>query len=409
MALFLHVECLAEYDNGTDNRFLTCGKWSPTGTCWLTAAADNVLRLYSLPDEEKESLNAAPTDSLFCGDRLIDFAWLPPPDRNPYECGPNGKFVEVTRGHPIHLRNAACQSDVGMKNVVASYSPLDDAYELSSVYCLEFKHDATKLYAGARRAVRVFDTARGGSQSSNLKFNKTRKNNSMKVGGIISSMSSAATSYSRDAIAFGTFSGDVGVCCDKAGGAMVWLARGGDDRRQGMAASAGTVQVKWVGEHMILSGHRQSGHILAWDIRYDGAVYAAYCRSSPSAQRLSFGVTPDTGTLWCGDVDGNIASYDTATANLLSFTAAHTTTVSAVDCHPQLPLLLSCSGTRRPPQVSTVSCGDSSEDEMASDPSVCSGSQAWGDTVVNCCRVWRTVLNTSHDTSTSLTDGSGDL
>jgi len=124
-------------------------KWSPDGTCLLTATSCDVrlLELWSPPAQENELL-------VYDEDGVYDFAWYPRQhSRDPVSC----VFATASRDQPVHLWDA---SNTGA-TLRASYVARTDYDDLHGAISVAMSND--KIYAGADGRVFVFHLAVPGS------------------------------------------------------------------------------------------------------------------------------------------------------------------------------------------------------------------------------------------------------
>lgn len=172
-------------------------KWSPDGTCILSASEDQLLRVFELPTDLGE---AGPTElrSAVCareGDAIYDYDWFPAMDSSdPVSCC----FVSACRDHPLHLWDAYSGA------LRASYMPFNHLDEICSAYAAAFDLGGAQLYCGFERAIRVFDVSRPGRQCELRRTCATKKSRAGQRG-IISSFA-FAPDYSG-LFAAGSYSG----------------------------------------------------------------------------------------------------------------------------------------------------------------------------------------------------------
>ena len=192
-------------------------KFSPDGTCLLTARA-NKLELYNTPfEEEDETTNTDEKDeasgedgdttiagewepAVTCnsGDSVRSYLWYPHmKSSDPASCC----FLGVSRNAPVHLYDAYDGS------IRATYRPFNSLDEMESPTTLCFVENGQKIVTGglkSDRILHVFDINRPGREHSLplLKLGKTRRSKDGQKG-LVSAM---AYSERNGVIAVGTCS-----------------------------------------------------------------------------------------------------------------------------------------------------------------------------------------------------------
>ncbi len=143
--------------------FLKGVRFSPDGTCALTCADDNLLRVYETPyaacrpyygDRVVSSgMAAAPWRPVLTareGETVYDYAWHP---KMQSASGESCVFVSTSRDHPVHMWDAFTGQ------LTASYRAYSDMDELSAALSLAFNPAGTHLYCGFDSIIRVFDVS----------------------------------------------------------------------------------------------------------------------------------------------------------------------------------------------------------------------------------------------------------
>lgn len=183
------------------NNCLRGVKWSPDGTCILTASEDQMLRLFELPENGNEDLGSEcaqgaeeylrqPTElhsavRAKAGDTIYDYDWYPAMDSSD---PPTCCFISTSRDHPIHLWDAYTG---GLR---ASYSPFNHLDEISCAYSCAFDLAGGKIFCGFDRAIRIFDVSRPGRQCEHRQTSATRKT---RTGQVLSHACNIVTESSR--------------------------------------------------------------------------------------------------------------------------------------------------------------------------------------------------------------------
>lgn len=385
------------------SNFLKGVKWSPDGACCLTASDDNVLRVFDLPPDAQQRAQAAnagegpasnglPSSSGSTGDSLTsalrveegetiyDYAWFSRMSvSDPVSCC----FASTSRAHPIHLWDACSGS------LRCSYRGYNAVDEVAAAYSLAFSPDGSKIYAGYDRAILVFDVSRPGRDYVQLTTStraaaKAAKAAAASAGGgsdgggdayaatatlpgIVSCIAfpTLLASTTTQLFAAGAYSGVIGLF-DSLTNQMACALHG-------HAGGLTHLQFSPDGNYL-LSGARQDGDILCWDVRQmSGEVYRLPRDTRRTNQRIYFDVEPCGRHLATGGSDGRIRVFDLATGHLVGEAAAAGDTVNGCAFHPSLPLLATASGHRRHPLFSGVAAGravaaaSSSSDDISSD------------------------------------------
>lgn len=311
-------------------------KWAPDGTCFLTACDDKLLRLYELPahalagggggDEERRAA-LVPAVCARESEAIYDYCWYPGMNSaDPATCC----FASTSRDQPIHLWDAFTGA------LRATYTAFDRADEVAAAYSLAFSRDGTRILCGFERAVRVFDTSRPGRQLETRPTVATKRSAEGQRGilGCIAADPSGSGLY-----AVGSYAGSTGVYAE-AGGELVLLLGG---------HTAGVTHVAFAPDGCTLvTGARQDGRLLCWDVRHTGRVLRSCERLARSSQRILFSIDRSSRWLASGSQDGRALVFDLHAADgaaphcALSAGAA----VNAAMLHPFLPLIAIATGER---------------------------------------------------------------
>lgn len=179
------IHCAStEYRDGTpqaaascpQSNFLKGCKWSPDGAALLTASEDKWLRIYDLPPDvleapalladDKQHDTLAPALRVYGGELIYDYAWYPGmQSTEPASC----VFASTTRAQPLHLWDAC----TGQKR--ATYRSYDLMDEIEAAYSTAFSVDGSKLLAGYKSHLCVFDLSKPGRESSKLVTHQRRQ------------------------------------------------------------------------------------------------------------------------------------------------------------------------------------------------------------------------------------------
>jgi WD40 repeat protein len=153
MAVIHSSLCSASFSSTTKSI-----KWSPDGSCLLTADDDNDMHLFEFPSSpELVSSSWQKNLAVHEGETIYDFCWYPAmSSSNPITCC----FASSSRDHPIHLWDAFTGQ------LRATYRGYDHLDEIGAAYSICFSADSQSLLSGANNCIRVFDVALPGRQVS---------------------------------------------------------------------------------------------------------------------------------------------------------------------------------------------------------------------------------------------------
>ncbi|KAF1801250.1 WD40-repeat-containing domain protein [Mucor lusitanicus] len=322
----------------TSNNFFRNAKWSPDGSCLLTNNADDVLRLFQLPenvyqDSEhgKSVLPMSPTLGIREGESVYDFAWFPSMNaQDPSTCC----FITSVRDHPIQLWDYT-------GSVRASYRAIDHCERFVGPNVLAFNLDGSKIYAGYENMVEIFDVHTGDStKHPTIPKRKSRKGQK----GIISCLD-----FSTDGLyAAGSYSQSIGIY-DQTNNELCLKLTG--------FQGGGATQVQFSKDGLYLySASRHSNTILCWDIRDSANILFELPRPGKTNQRMQFDVDATGKYLTTGDTEGNVLIYDVSIAagedtetkqRLVASFKAHDDITSCATFNPVYPVMATCSGQRK--------------------------------------------------------------
>ncbi|XP_062087343.1 uncharacterized protein LOC133794159 isoform X2 [Humulus lupulus] len=340
-----------QFRTGPDpNNFLKSVKWSPDGSCFLTNSEDNTFRIFMLPENGNDYLDASSvTDDgdsyaanlvLNEGESVYDFCWYPymsvsDPVTN--------VFASTSRDHPIHLWDA---SSGELRCTYRAYDAMD---EITAAFSIAFNPLGTKIFAGYNKSVRVFDLHRPGrefKQFSTLQGNKEGQT------GILSAMAFCPTHTGM--LAIGSYSQTTGIYREDNMELLYVL--------HGQEGGVTHVQFSKDGNYLYTGG-RKDPYIMCWDMRKTvDVVYKLYRSSEYTNQRISFDIEPQGQHLGTGGQDGSVHIYDLKTGQWVSSFQAALDTVNGFSFHPFLPMAASSSGHRRFVVPGDGEDGDGEED-----------------------------------------------
>ncbi|CAD7695840.1 unnamed protein product [Ostreobium quekettii] len=343
------------------SNFLKGVKWTPDGSCLMTASEDKWLRFYSLPQDMDHELSHEAEEStcamdpyspflrIFEGEIIYDYAWYPAMvATEPVSCC----CASTSRAHPIHLWDCLTGA------LRATYRSYDNVDEITAALSVAFQQDGRKLYAGFDKTIRVFDTVRPGRDSQCV---ATFRKASDGQRGIISCFAFPPGSQSGFFVA-GSYFGTVGIYGHDTCGLECLL--------EGHTGGVTQVQFSRDGNYLYSSA-RKDGSIHCWDVRFTQQVVYSMTRRTPDTQqRIQFDIEPCGRHLATGGQDGRVLVFDLTTGTLVHEFEAAADTVNGFMFHPSLPMAATASGHRK-----FVSSKTSPDTEGAVSP--CSGARSW--------------------------------
>uniref|UniRef100_A0A7S3JUY0 Anaphase-promoting complex subunit 4 WD40 domain-containing protein n=1 Tax=Aureoumbra lagunensis TaxID=44058 RepID=A0A7S3JUY0_9STRA len=344
----LALECLLSVEEIPKNV-----KWSPDGTCLLTATEKKRLLLMELPNSVIESLqkksgriaNGSPPvvwKSILEyaeAESIRDYAWYPGMNSNDTAtcC-----FVSCARDQPLHLWDAYTG------NLRASYAAWKTTDEIDGAVSLAFSQDGTKLYTGSESAVRLFYTAEPGK---NCFVRKTRSKRQSKDGqhGLIG----ALATWGHYLYAAGSYKGSVGLYDDRIdpeqGAVLLFPSQ--------LFKSHGVTALQFNSSGFCLfvgtRAERPQAYIRIFDLRRIDD-FEQEClrlpRQAGSNQRLGFHLFHDDHTFATATDNKGVALFhlDNFDFKISSHVQAKEhDVVNGCHFHPQLPLLATALGQHR--------------------------------------------------------------
>mgnify|MGYP001108230518 CR=1 FL=1 len=325
------------------------------------------------------------------------------------------RFLTSSRDHPIQLFDLSLPTCV---STFCSSTPYDD---IAAPLCLSMAPGGRDLYCGHENLVRVFDVTRPGRDFLSMPTTPSRGSRD----GLKGIISAIAFSPSGAIFAAGSFSKCIGIYASEHDEVSQPLAIFG-------AHVGGVTHLAFLDEHTLISGGRRDNHLCLWDIRDTQAPIAFLPRACANNQRLLFDIatnmiasvrstvqtggqfaegqsetntqaesaantqtqaatsqgdlaahgevatqtqdqfahTMQAGIVFAGDHDGVLRAYGGRDGSPLAAFKAHGDPVTAASAHPTLPLLATCSGTRRVGSVGYDSDSEEEEEKVVGDSSV---------------------------------------
>jgi len=370
---------IVEYQTSYENYLRAC-LWSPDGSTVLTNSNDNILRLFTLPDNimEKDLYEElSPALRMSEGETVYDIGWYPYMNiMNPDTCC----FLSTSRDHPVHLWDST------KGKVRCSYRAFDQMDELTSANCVSFNLDGSKIYCGFNKKIRIFDSSRPGRECTEISTvapkNRSRKGrgprSAFHQSGIISCID-FSTQYDG-LYALGSYNKTVGLYASNTDKALFMLT----------GHQGGITQVKFTYDgYYLLTGGRKDPEIQCWDLRDTTRPLFKMLRNVLTNQTIQFDIDRYGSYVASGDTNNNINVWDLndifklVQDDVISYTpkhqfVAHGDAVNAVSIHPTLPLFASTSGQRH------FIVDDSDSDSMETEIPVC---RRYG--IENCLKLWK--------------------
>ena len=240
--------------------------------------------------EKRGNRIISPEVVLHHGSCIYDYCWYP------FYSGDNWAtccVLSTSKDHPIQLW------DRFTGNLRATYFPRnDDLDELQPALSLCFNATGDRIFAGASRALYVFDVSTPGSQIERRKT-KLRRRSGSGQSGLISCI---ATNPDRSGlIAAGSYSKTVCLYVENDDSAVLAELHG---------HTGGVTQVSFAPDGRVLySGARADNRILCWDIRNTCEVLMEIPRTVETNQRVSFDVNRTGDCLITGNTHSRATIY----------------------------------------------------------------------------------------------------
>ncbi|GAA6011352.1 hypothetical protein JCM10207_008310 [Rhodosporidiobolus poonsookiae] len=317
----------------------------PDGSCLLATADDRSLSLYPLADlpsspSPSSSSTLEPYWTHRPSDSVLSTAWYP----GASSADPSMfAFAAAVKDHPVHLL------DGSGRTVRASYPIVDHVERFVAPHSMAFSPDGTSLYCGFENAIEVFDVASPGAEGFRIHTVPTRSSRDGQKG-IISSLAFSSpdpASPGSHTLAAGSFSGSVGLYDPSSPTPLFDLLF--------PSQRGGVTQLLFhpLSPHLLFCASRQSTHLDVWDLRNTSkpSSHGKLRRPARTNQRMGFSIDPSGTWLAAGDQDGILSVFSAQPLpDQLEPVASYSLSdqpLGATLFHPTLPLLITCSGTRR--------------------------------------------------------------
>lgn len=242
-------------------------------------------------------------------------------------------------------RNAIQLIDAYTGKTRATYKAFDHLEQLVSPHSVAFSLDGEKIYAGYNGLIRVFYTSSPGSSFIEL---PTRSEDFVQKG-ILSCI--AFNPVDPKMFAVGSYSKQISLSSEAD---HVFHVLDGQ--------KGGVTHVAFCEDgSKLFSGGRKDPEILCWDLRNLGKVLSVYKRTVNTNQTMYFDVRDG---LVCSGNDNGLISFWSESSSETSKESSeasssqscfkgHDDSVNGICFHPSLPLLASCSGSRKFPEFTS--------------------------------------------------------
>ncbi|CAL8109680.1 unnamed protein product [Orchesella dallaii] len=325
-------------------------KWAPDGSCLLSNADDDSLRLFNIPSSFSsiqdwnsdiptlESEEWWSTLKVKEGGLVYDYCWYPlMSSMDPV----TSCFLTSSSEAPVHLWDAFTG------RLRASYQPFNHLEQLMSSYSLAFDSTGENIYCGFEKSIRIFNITRPGKQCVERSMKQSFPG--LTQYGLLSSI--AVNPSFKSIYAVGSFDKTIGLYCDD--GSVICLLQG---------QLGGVTHMKFSNDGLkLFTGGRKDSRLICWDMRKMGEEYQILDRVVATHQRIYFDVTPNGRYLISGGTDGVVRIWDMLKQDdePILF-KGDTDCVNGISLNPFVPLLATSSGQRHFMEVAD----DSDEEEM---------------------------------------------
>ena len=327
-------------------KYFTKGcKWSPDGLCILVCSDDHKLKIFDFAALKNSEI--LPAVDVREGESVYDYQWYPLMNSNsPETCC----FATTSQFQPIHLYDAFDG------HIRATYRCFDHLDEMVASKSLCFNPQGTKLIAGLKNQIRIFDVSVPGRDCETVKtFDK-------KEGGLSGIISSIDFNPSMEQVfALASYDKSSAVYLDPRAQLLCVLE----------GQKGGITQIKFSQDGTkLICGARKDNEILVWDMRNPGELYATFQRKVETNQRIYFDVKNDF--LISGSTDGSVSVWNLGQGNLVAeYDSMHLDAVNGISFHPYSDFLATSSGQRHIKKPSF------SDDEESDDESIENTLKIW--------------------------------
>ena len=322
------------WDRPVRQNYLQGCRWSPDGTCVLTAVNNDGMHIVELPTDlyGKESVpEERPVDLLTSavhvkeGGLVYDYAWYPGMNSGrPETCC----WIASRQHEPIQLWDAFTG---GLR---CSYKGYDQFDEVEAALSLAFAPaDGATIYGGYKKSIKCFDINVPGRETGSWRTKSTAS-------------CMAIASSMPDTILFGSWNRSISAL-DMRSGECLPVGNYAPENSH-------TAGVTWIGfapdtEERFVTGARKDPKVLFWDVRKLTQPVQTLVRTCGTNQRIHLAFSPGGRWLISGDTRGilhawNLHETDEAGRPKELLFPLHWDCLNGVSFHPHGPIMATASG-----------------------------------------------------------------
>ncbi|XP_052869146.1 telomerase Cajal body protein 1 homolog [Anopheles cruzii] len=321
------------WDRPVRQNYLQGCRWSPDGTCVLTAVNNDGMHIVEMPTDLYRAETVSedrPVDILTSavhvkeGGLVYDYAWYPRMNSGyPETCC----WIASRQHEPIQMWDAFTGA------LRCSYKGYDQYDEVEAALSLAFSPvDGSTIYGGYKKSLKSFDVNIPGRETASWRTKSTAS-------------CMAIASSMPDTIIFGSWNRSISVL-DTRSGEILSVGNY-------TPANSHTAGVTWLGfapdtEDQFASGARKDPKVLLWDVRKLTVPVRTLYRTCATNQRIYLDFSTQGHWLASGDTDGTLHAWNLRDAENdrskeLQF-PLHRDCLNGVSFHPHAPVLATTSG-----------------------------------------------------------------